>query len=249
MSIPKTSEQISKHKKDAISTLDILLDKYIISNPKKADILSYWLEDYSRFLDCESDFNPKHLKRYKRGEIIKANLGFNIGSEEGGLHYCVVIEKNNPQSSPVLTVIPLTSSKSTDKKQYAGQVFIGNDLKNKVEDKCNMLIKKAYEKFSNTAKIVEDFSNGEISIESAEIDNTTIEEIKQFLKALESAEKVYNEANRMKAGSIALVNQITTISKIRVYDPKTNKDILSNIRLSDESLNKIDAEIKKLFTY
>ena len=249
MSIPKTIEQISKHKKDAISAIDTLLDKYITSNPKKADILSYWLEDYSRFLDYESEFDPHHLKRYKRGEVIKANLGFNVGSEEGGLHYCVVIEKNNPLSSPVLNVIPLTSSKSTEKKQCAGRVFIGDDLKNKVEDKCNMLIKKAYEKFSNTAKLLEDFSNGKLSIESAEIDNTTIEEIKQFVKALESAEKVSNEASRMKDGSIALVNQITTISKIRIYDPKTNKDILSNIRLSDESLNKIDAEIKKLFTY
>ncbi len=29
----------------------------------------------------------------------------------------------------------------------------------------------------------------------------------------------------MKCGSIALVNQITTISKIRIYDPKTDHDI------------------------
>ena len=52
----------------------------------------------------------------------------------------------------------------------------------------------------------------------------------------------------MKKGSIALVNQITTVSKIRIYDPKTDHDILSNIRLSDEKLDLIDQEIAKKFT-
>ena len=66
---------------------------------------------------------------------------------------------------------------------------------------------------------------------------------------LDNAGKVSNEASRMKSGSIALVNQITTISKIRIYDPKTDNDILSHIRLSDETLNKIDDEIKKMFVY
>ena len=51
----------------------------------------------------------------------------------------------------------------------------------------------------------------------------------------------------MNKGSIALVSQITTISKIRIYDPKTNFDILSKIKLSNENLDLIDAELKKLF--
>ena len=56
------------------------------------------------------------------------------------------------------------------------------------------------------------------------------------------------EISKMKRGSIALVNQITTISKIRIYDPKKNKDMLSGITLSEESLDKIDYEIIKKFT-
>ena len=52
----------------------------------------------------------------------------------------------------------------------------------------------------------------------------------------------------MNRGSIALVNQITTISKIRIYDPKTDHDILSTIKLSNEKLNLIDAEIQRKFT-
>ena len=56
------------------------------------------------------------------------------------------------------------------------------------------------------------------------------------------------EVLKMKQGSIALINQITTVSKIRIYDPKTDHDILSGIKLSNEKLDMIDDEIRKKFT-
>ena len=60
--------------------------------------------------------------------------------------------------------------------------------------------------------------------------------------------RMRNEINKAKLGSIALVGQITTISKIRIYDPKTNFDILSNVKLSNEKLDRIDQEIISNFT-
>ena len=57
-----------------------------------------------------------------------------------------------------------------------------------------------------------------------------------------------DEVSKMKMGSIALVKQIRTISKIRIYDPKTNFDILSNVKLSNEKLDLIDNEVIKNFT-
>ena len=51
----------------------------------------------------------------------------------------------------------------------------------------------------------------------------------------------------MKKGSIALINQITTISKQRIYNSKKDMDILSGIKLSNEKMNLIDEKIKKLF--
>ncbi len=60
-----------------------------------------------------------------------------------------------------------------------------------------------------------------------------------------SLEKMRKEITKMKKGSIALTSQITTISKIRVYDPKSDYDILSGIKLSNEKLDLIDNEIKK----
>ena len=52
----------------------------------------------------------------------------------------------------------------------------------------------------------------------------------------------------MKSGSIVLLGQITTISKIRIYDPKRSDDVLADIRLSSPTLDKIDAKIIELYT-
>jgi len=42
---------------------------------------------------------------YRRGDIIHAYPGMNAGTEEGGARYAVVVDKNNPSTSKVITVI------------------------------------------------------------------------------------------------------------------------------------------------
>ena len=64
----------------------------------------------------ERSFDFDSLKIFKRGDIVKVNLGFNVGKEMGGLHYCVVINKYDNNSSGTLNVIPLTSKKEHDPK-------------------------------------------------------------------------------------------------------------------------------------
>lgn len=57
-------------------------------------------------------------------------------------------------------------------------------------------------------------------------------------------EKLGNEINKLKIDSIALITQITTISKQRIYDDI----ILRKVRLSANSLNVIDKKINYYFT-
>lgn len=59
--------------------------------------------------------------------------------------------------------------------------------------------------------------------------------------------KMLEELNRISIGSKALVGQITTISKLRIIDPKHANDVLSGIKIEGEDLKKIDKRIKKLF--
>lgn len=52
------------------------------------------------------------------------------------------------------------------------------------------------------------------------------------------------EISKMKKDSIVLINQITTISKQRIY-----KDVVRrNVKISSQSLDLIDEQIIKFFT-
>lgn len=241
-----SEKKLRNHKERALEKVDAYIENLITSNnPKtkaKSDKLCYWLEDYTSFLSFEDAFTPTSLKKYKRGEIVKAHLGYNIGSEQGGLHYCVVIEKNNSIHSPVINVIPLTSIK--DGKNISNlpksSIYLGDDLYNAVNKKATNLLYKTRKELDDLTNCV---NNNIIT------DNNIIKQrINRLKKDLHLAERIAHDFNTMKIGSIALVNQITTISKIRIYDAKTTNDVLHDIRLSNENLDKIDNAIKELFT-
>ncbi len=167
------------------------------------------------------------MKKYKRGSIIKANLGFNIGNEEGGLHYCIVLDKSNALSSGTLTVIPLTSIKE-NKKYNNSTLNLGSEIYINLKKICDNMSKKLSEEYEDIWKL-------------------PAEKVEQFNTDFKYIKKVEKEISKMKKGSIALVSQITTISKQRIYDPKTSSDILANLRVSDNTLDLIESKIKELF--
>ncbi len=216
-------EDIIENTNEAIKTVKDYLEKCLANNDavymKKANILSYWLKDYIKYIEIEKHFNPVNLKTYKRGDVIKVNLGFNIGSELGGLHYCIVIDKKNDRNSPVLTVIPL-SSKKTDKISK-NSVDLGDDI---------------YWKMIN--KSIQLFEDSKSQIRK--------NNILEFYKKITFVQQINKEIEKMKNNSIALVNQIRVTSKQRIYNPKTEFDVLSGIKLSNESLNLIDNKLKKI---
>ena len=75
-----------------------------------ANKLLYWLNDWSGYiLPNEKTFNYSDLIKYEQYSIFEANFGFNVGSEAGGLHYGVIIDKDNSKSSKILMVIPFKS--------------------------------------------------------------------------------------------------------------------------------------------
>lgn len=247
MSKHKTKSQLDIHREQSIAKIDSYLKELIDSEDfrmhGKADKLCYWLNDWTNFLDFESRFKSTSLRRYKRGEIIKAHLGFNVGSEEGGLHYAVVIENENPKSSPVLTIVPLTSVKSdvdTDNLK-SGNVFLGNELYTSLFLKINTLKRQISSELDSMQELIS-------TEKSPEIIMTITNKIKELEEEVSFLNLMRNESLKMKQGSIALVNQITTISKIRIYDPKTDHGILSGIKLSSDKMDLIDKEIIKKYT-
>lgn len=235
MKSKKTEKELEEHVRIATSKISSYLKKLMKTHPKKAELISYWVHDFIRMTNFEDIFKPTKNKRYKKGDIIKVHLGFNIGSEEGGLHYAVVLEKNNSQSSPVITIAPLTSISSSDnpkKGKRNGEINLGDELFLVLARKCEGEIDKLNK-----------------SIEEAQ--KSEPKKRKKIMKTLNSnkldIEKTLNEIKKMKNGSICLINQITTVSKIRIYDPKKSGDVLHGIRFSNKTLDLIDENIKKFF--
>lgn len=201
---------------------------------KKSNLLAHWIKDFANYHDNEKIFDTHKLKRYKRGDIIKVNLGFNVGREIGGLHYCVVINKSDNLSYGTLNVIPLSSIKP-DKEYSNFDVKLGNELytllREKFDKKLEML-KTELLKLSKQKLQTEDAIKF-----SLEISNE-----------LNYLQKLVQEIKKMKQGTVARITQITTISKQRIYNPKTKADILSGIKLSNNSMDLIDDKIIKMFT-
>lgn len=251
---------IEKAKKSVSAYLDSL-ETGAEDQKRQANLLSYWLQDYVRLLKKEATFNPAKLIRYKRGSIVKAHLGYRIGSEEGGLHFGVVIDIDNKVSDSTATIIPLTSVKpSTDiTKLHNSKIYLGNEVYTALQTKLNTAIHNNTNELNELQKKVQELMSEAPEQGTSEYTNWELtnrgainglgQRIKKLAEKVQQQQKMRTELDGMKAGSVALVGQITTISKIRIFDPLYPSDVFSNIRLSSESMDKLDEKIKELYTF
>ncbi|MFV0351441.1 MAG: type II toxin-antitoxin system PemK/MazF family toxin [Oscillospiraceae bacterium] len=67
--------------------------------------------------------------KYKRGDIVLVEMGYNVGNEQGGKRYAVVIEKN-PVAQPVVTIVPIATLGGTKTRErlHESEVFLGEVL-------------------------------------------------------------------------------------------------------------------------
>lgn len=168
------------------------------------------------------------------------------------MHYGVVIDTQNDLSSPTATIIPFTSVKPEKRieKLHRSQVYIGNEIFELLQAKINKEIDESNRAQNLLKKMLDepiDPGNASPELRRAYI-SALAEQIKKLDNKIKSMGKMLRETQKMKMGSIALVGQITTISKIRIYDPIYPSDTLSNIRLSDKTMDKLDRKIVELFT-
>lgn len=224
----ETKNNVVIHKDNSLNRLDISFLKHIeLEEYKKCDLLAYWIYDFAEYHDNEKAFDIAKSGVYSRGDVIKVNLGFNIGNELGGLHYCIVLNKYDNTRNGTLNVIPLTSRKD-NKKYDASSVNLGQELYNVFQEK----ISKGKEKLQQIISELE--KNEHMSVDVKNV----IEKEQRYIAKMEK------EISNMKKDSIALTNQITTISKQRIF-----KDIIRrNVRISGESLDLIDKQIIRYFT-
>lgn len=217
--LKRNSEKVLNELKATIDGLDL----------KKAEVLLYWLDTWGRkYLGQEDSFDYEALINYPRGSIIQAHLGFKVGSEQGGLHYALIVENDNAPLNRTVMAIPLRSLKKEESPtdiDERHEVFLGFDLFKAELEKLNQKLKQKEELKASLLRKGKD-------------DPALTKTIKELKKKITNYSK----------GSVAIVNQMCAVSKIRIYCPKYPGDELTSTSLSNEKLDEIDRKIIQLFT-
>ncbi len=251
MSKIMSDAELQAHITDALNSLKTLLDDFLSNaetGRKQAMLLGYWIKTYVSFLRKEKIFNLNSLPRYKRGSIIQVDFGYRVGSELGGLHYAVVLNIPNNYSSNTITVVPLSSLKHRVKVNMY-QIKLKDGVYKPLSEKAHGLITQAELLTDEATKLDEMLHDPNYSDSSEAIKTQIAAKVQSAKILLKQAEKVMEDINHLKDGSIALVGQITTISKIRIKRPINKDDMLYNLRLSAEDMDEINNAIKNLYIF
>ena len=293
----RTNEEIAVYTATIIQELEDYLhhlQKMDDEGNKRSDKIAQWIESWVKYLKIEQVFNPRSIQALKRGSIVYADFGFNVGREYGGLHYAIVLNKTDARSNHLLHVLPLTSVKETtdiSNLKYF-QFLIGNEVFRLLVNKANRKIIELTELYDRFSKKDDELNNRAVMVEAliednkktleilkklpnSDIDDSSIEQLQTINKnldftsdqlykiqqekkenailrseleeKLEYANKFILKTKNMKKDSIVLLNQVTSISKMRLRDPKNNNSILNGIVLSDDTMDKIDEALKNIF--
>lgn len=178
-------------------------------------------------------------QRYKRGTLVMVDFSPSKGSELSGKHLAISITKKDSPRNAVLTVIPLSSK---EKPYYLDlgyflmeQIIPVLERHQSIQMLDNQLVYKKIE------FIRENTQQNKFPTENINSDLLRIEENhEKFSNVLRTYEK-------MNKNSFALVQNITTVSKLRILKPINKFDPILNLQVSDEILNKLDQKILELF--
>lgn len=165
------------------------------------------------------------FERYKRGQIVMVNFSPSMGSETKNNHLAIVLNKNDSPNNGVLTVVPLSS------KQKPYYLDLGNILEQQVYSKLKIIADLIQ---LETSKLLDD-----------DMSSIDINSVQNNINEYNRLVKIYSSMNKK---SYAMVQNITTISKLRVLKPINKYDPIKTIVAGNEALTLIDDKIKQLFT-
>lgn len=230
-----------------------LLSKHTDKDNKKASLLAYWAKDYTKYITSEENFDSKSLIKYKRGDVLLIEFGFRIGSELGGRHHAVVVDKDNSIYSDTITVVPLSSLKShykSNKYTFILRNGLFNLYYNRMEKRIKEIEEQNNKINNNKDSILLEFSNNNINLdELKKFQGILKKESNELDIQLAMLEKHIHALEKLKNGTVMNVGQITTISKMRIVNPKNKKDSLYKVKLSLDDLDILNRHIKNLFIF
>lgn len=211
---------------------------------KRSDKIAQWIENWVKYLKIEQVFNPRSIKALKRGSIVYADFGFNVGREYGGLHYAIVLNKKDARSNHLLHVLPLTSVKETTDMSNLKyfQFPIGDEvfqlLKNEANQKVIELT-KLYDRFS---KKDDELNERALIVESLIKDNKKAFEILKNLPASDRDDSFLEQIQTINK-NIDFVS--TEADKIK-QELEDNATLLAELEEKIEYANKFILKTQKI---
>lgn len=229
----------------------------------KYKYLPQWLEFKSSKFKAETDRkSKKKFFNLRRGTLVYAQLGVNLGSEFSGNHFCIVLNKKDTSYKETITVVPLSSKPHHSYLQLddsiiyfvmmqigefleTGRPVVLNTYKDVMVNQKLLLQEERVLRMKlplNSAKYWPDF------IRKKQLFRKRMAEQNDFYDNAFSQLKVILDRYRRFTGSksYAHINSIQTISKsrlIRIND----LDPTGKVTFSKESMKKIDEEIMRRF--
>lgn len=87
-----------------------------------------WFNNYFNLFNNPNYLQKQELPDLYRGDVILVELGFNIGMEFGGKHYCIVLRDSMKENKRVV-VLPITSKKPSDYNKLKDTIYVQfNDI-------------------------------------------------------------------------------------------------------------------------
>ena len=245
MSKRMATDELQRHIEEAVGELHRLLNSWLDSteetDQKRAQIMAYWVKTYTGMIRRESDFNPASIPRLTRRQIVNVDFGFRVGSELGGLHYAVVLDKKNSVNGDTVTVIPLGSMKERYKASR-NRVVLEDGI-------YNVLGAKVEQQLAEAQSIVDSVSTDK-NLQAMDSAARMDEAMRRFAVAkskLDNADASVKKMSKLKQGSIANISQLTTVSKLRIKEPTTPQSVLYGIKVSERDMEQIEKALVSLY--
>lgn len=111
-----------------------------------------WIDFYGTALQQELNNGlPKYYRKFKQGTIVMVNYGVTVGSEMAGMHFAIVLSKNDTKYKRDIIVVPLSS------KFHKGYTKLGYELLQGVQKLFTIRIEECKHKINSLQKRLEAF--------------------------------------------------------------------------------------------
>lgn len=118
----------------------------------KLQRLPDWIDFYGTTLQQELNNGlPEYYRKFKQGTIVMVNYGVTVGSEMAGMHFAIVLSKNDTKYKRDIIVVPLSS------KFHKGYTKLGYELLQGVKKMFTIRIKECKHKINSLQKRLEAF--------------------------------------------------------------------------------------------